>query len=126
MIAQLRRREAGFLDLARIHLAAAVVSLGTNAQPMARPVALDGGSWNARIAEVYAAHTELERARRLVELSAEADPTCAQQAELLRQKIGVLTEQVAIADALARSGDLLRRGQYDEALQALDAIGPTS
>jgi hypothetical protein len=76
------------------------------------------------VAEAYAAAADLERARRLALLSLACHEPSRRRAELILRKADALEEQAALADVLARSGDLLRRGQFDEALTALDDAGP--
>jgi hypothetical protein len=125
VIARLRRPEAGLIDLARLHLEAAVAALGAGGEALPRLV-IEAGRWSGRLAEACAPGDDLERARRLVTLAREADPAAAQQADVLLQKIAVLAEQAALAGALQKSGELLRTGRFDEALAALDAAGPSA
>ena len=100
MITQLTRQRPASWTW-RFHLGAATASLGSGSEPLSRPAALleTDGRWKQALANAYATDSDLECARRLVELSLQADPTVSQQGQLLAQKIAVLTDQTAIADA---------------------------
>jgi tetratricopeptide (TPR) repeat protein len=116
--ARLKCPEAGFLDLARVHYEAAAARLGKGHPPLGRPEALTRPSWAGALDEAYDAATDVERARRLARLARTGAP--ARQVEMLENKIAALGEQEATASALVASGELLRQGRHQEALEALD------
>jgi hypothetical protein len=120
MMGRLRRPEAGFIDLVRVHTAAATARLGTDIAPLARPAGAGNGKWAERVAAAYAARSDRERARRLLDLCREVDPKADPVLDQLAQRLAALEEQAVIADTLARSGELLRAGKIPEALAALE------
>jgi hypothetical protein len=120
VIVRLRKPEAGFLDLARVHYETAAARLGQGRQPLARPASLVVPAWRQALEAVYAADSDLGRARGLVRLGRQAGPDAARPADLLDSKIEALAAQEAVATALVQSGELLKQGRFDAALAILD------
>jgi tetratricopeptide (TPR) repeat protein len=123
MMARLQRPDAAFLDLAQIHLEAAVARVGSAHPPLPVPAASELQLRSGALAEAYSADSDLERARRLARLSLSIHEPSRRKAELILRKAAALEEQTALAEILARSGALLRQGNIAEALAALDAAG---
>lgn len=125
MMARLRKPQAGFIDLARVHTAAATARLGSEVAPMPRPAGAEAEAeaeaWEGPLAAAYAEANDRGRARRLAELALQADPESAPRANPLLQRLDLLDAQAAIANALGQSGALLREGKTEAALAALDA-----
>jgi tetratricopeptide (TPR) repeat protein len=126
MTARLRRKEAAFADLAQIHLEAALKRAGTDVNALPPPTERELGLAGSRLADVYTAASDLERARRLARLAVETDEFSRRKAELILRKADALEERAAIAAMLGRSGDLLRQGQFALALGELDLAVPSA
>ena len=123
MMARLRRPEAVLVDLAQIHLDAATVGLGTAQDALPAPTGPELTLCGGRLAEVYRAGSDLERARRLAQLAVSTHEPSRRKAEQVLRKAEALEQQAALAEVLARSGTLLRQGNFAEALAALDGAG---
>jgi tetratricopeptide (TPR) repeat protein len=125
MMLHLRRPEAALIDLAQIHLDAALSRGGTPGHALPGPTGPDlGGLIGGRLDEAYAVSSDLERARRLARLSLATHRSAARKAELILRKALAYEEQAALADVLVRSGELLREGDFLGALTALEGAGP--
>jgi tetratricopeptide (TPR) repeat protein len=124
IMGRLRRKEAALVDLARVQLDAATAHLGSDAECLPIPPLPEVDDWSGRLADCFAAPTDLGRARRLVELGLERDELGRKALELLLQKVEALERQAVVAAALAESGTLLRNGRFEAALAALEAAGP--
>jgi hypothetical protein len=122
-MARLRRPEAALIDLAQIHLDAATVGVGVARDALPALSGPELALFGGRLAEAYRAGSDLERARRLAKLAASAHEPSRRKAETILRKAEALEQQAALADILARSGALLRQGQFAEALAVLDAAG---
>ncbi len=122
MMAHLRRPEPALIDLAQIHLDAAMARIGTSHDPLPAPRGAELQLCGGRLVEVYSVSSDLERARRLAALSLATHEPSRRKAELILRKADALEEQAALADVLARSGALLRQGKFAEALSALDDV----
>ncbi len=123
MLGHLRHPESALVELARVHLDAAVAGMGSAQDALPAPSGPELELCGGRLADVYATGSDLERARRLARLSLATHEPSRRLAELILRKADVLEEQTALALALARSGDLLRQGNFPLALAALDGAG---
>jgi hypothetical protein len=121
MMARLRHPEAALVDLAQIHLDAATVGIGTTHDALPAPTGPELALCGGRLAEIYRDGSDLERSRRLAQLAISAHEPSRRKAELILRKAEALEQQAALAEVLARSGNLLREGNFAEALAALDA-----
>ncbi len=125
MMLHLRRPEVALIDLAQIHLDAAVARVGTPNEALPGPTSQDlAALFGGRLAEVYASNSDLERARRLARLGLEAHPPSGRKAELILRKAEALEVQAALAEVLVRAGNLVREGNFVGALTALEDAGP--
>jgi hypothetical protein len=123
MMARLRRPEAALVDLAQIHLDAATVGVGTAQDALPAPPGPELALCGGRLAEVYGDGSDLERALRLAQLAVSTHEPSRRKAEQVLRKAEALEQQAALAEVLARSGTLLRQGNFAEALAALDGAG---
>jgi tetratricopeptide (TPR) repeat protein len=124
MLSRLRRPEAALIDLARIHLDAAISRAEDQTVFLPTPsgndlLAILGG----QLTKVYTAGSELERARRLARLSLELHSPSRRKAELILRRADALEAQAALAEVLVRSGALLLQGDFEGALSALEYAG---
>ena len=113
MMLRLRRPEAALIDLAQIHLDSAAALAGGRHETLPAPTAADlEALCGGRLAETYAASSDVERARRLAQMCLSLHPPSRRRAEQILLKADALETQAALAGVLARSGTLLRAGDF--------------
>jgi hypothetical protein len=119
------RPESGLIDLAGVHLASAA-RLAPDAPAVDSPPLSLGVAWISRLNSAITASSDLERARKLAELAIAVDEPSRRAAEAILLKAKSLVDQAKTIAALAESGRLLRSGDCESALLALDAAGESS
>ncbi|WP_420147098.1 hypothetical protein, partial [Spirosoma sp.] len=110
-------------DFAEITLAGTLVNYQMGVPAPALPAFAVKVDWSDRLQQILSETDNFKRIRRLIHLAGEVFPESAAKSAQLTDRLDRFEDSILVSKALDRSNELLRKGNYQEALEALTEHG---